>query len=207
MRSILILVVSLALVAFNVAFGAQQPEKEAQAEQAVGAELPGPGIGLGVTLPLLTYISGPPAILNTITTATTLIQFFVQAPVTLDLATRFGLRFYLSALGLRTDLTSFQGSALIYLNRGPARFYLGGGLGVFPFESASIFPGPVAYGPGLLSSFHGLAGVRVGIDFFGIFAELVYEVMPQPILDAPTAGQGGLVISSFQLTVGGMINF
>lgn len=153
---------------------------------------PSPAFGLGVSLPLYTVVTPP----NTITTAITFIDLLAQASLTQDIATRGAIRLYLSATMLRLDLTSFQGSLLIFLTQGPARFYVGGGIGTFPYESSSFAPGV----PGLLFSLHELIGIRVTTNLFSIFAEIAYEAMPQAV----AFGTG--TISSVQLTVGAMIN-
>ena len=164
-----------------------------------------PAFGLGVSLPIIT-VTG-------LTTALTFINTWVEAPLTLDIAARLGLRLYLSAAMLRADLTTVDSSLLIFLNRGTARFYIGGGLGAFPYESYAAFGN--SYGPGLMLSLHHLTGFRVTTGALSIFAELRYELMPQSIclIDGDADGvydgicNGNGAFSSFQLTIGGMISF
>ncbi len=170
-----------------------------------------PAFGLGLSLPLITF---PPA---TLTTALTLINLHAEAPLTLDMAARLGLRLYLGALGFRAGLTSTEGSLLIFLTPGMARFYVGGGVGVFPYEAFTPpIPAPPTYGlGGLLFSLHHLAGIRVITGILSIFAELKYEVMPQPIclIDNNLDGtydevcDGFGAVSSLQIAVGVMVNF
>ena len=176
---------------------------------SAAAAVYGPAIGLGVSLPLIT---APPLM---ITTAITFIQFYAEAPLTVDMAARLGLRLYLSATMLRSDLTSTEGSLFIFLNRGLARFYVGGGIGAFPYEAFTAFGN--SYGPGLLLSLHQLAGFRVTTGMLSIFAELKYEMMPQSIclIDIDPAVDGDYeevcdgfgAVSSFQITIGGMVSF
>lgn len=164
-----------------------------------------PAFGLGVSLPIITTPG--------LTTALTFINTWVEAPFTLDIAARLGLRLYLSAAMLRADLTTVDSSLLIFLNRGMARFYVGGGLGAFPYESYAAFGN--SYGPGLMLSLHHLTGVRVTTGPLSIFVELRYELMPQSIclIDSDADGaydgicNGNGAFSSFQLTIGGMISF
>jgi hypothetical protein len=147
-----------------------------------------PALGMKVSLPLIT---------TGVTPAMALIQFLAETPLTQDIAVRLDLRLYLSTV-LRLDLTSVQGTTLLFLNQGPASFYLGAGAGVFPYES-SVFV--LGIDPGLLWSVHVLGGMRIRVELFSIFTELSYEMMPQPVID----GTG--VISSLQLGVGGMVYF
>ncbi len=150
-----------------------------------------PGAGLGVSLPLFTS--------PTVSSAITFIKLYAEAPLTQDVVARLDLGFYLSATLLRIDLTSTSGELLLFLNPGAARFYVGGGLGTFPYENWT--PNDPLIDPGFLLELNQVMGFRVITQLFSIFAELKYAQMPQPIAD----GVG--VISSLQLTIGALINF
>jgi hypothetical protein len=177
------------------------------AQEAAPPTIPGPAFGLALSLPLITSPAG------TLTTALTFIHLYAEAPLTLDIAARLGTNFYLSAALLRTDLTSVEGALLLFLNRGMARFYLGGGLGTFPYEMVTTLGN--AYGPGMLLALHELAGFRVTTGPFSIFAELRYRVMPSSLcwLDADGDGSyegvcdGSGALSSLEISIGGMVNF
>jgi hypothetical protein len=168
---------------------------------------PSPAFGLALSLPLLTM---PPL---TLTTALTFIHLYAEAPLTLDLATRLGVSFYLSTTLLRADLTSVESSLLLFLNRGMARFYVGGGIGTFPYEGFTALGN--TYGPGMLLSLHELAGFRVTTGPFSIFAEFKYEVMPNSLcwLDADGDGtydsvcDGNGALSALEISIGGMVSF
>jgi hypothetical protein len=159
-----------------------------------------PGFGLGVSLPLFTS--------PTIQTAITFIDLYAETPLTEDMATRLDLAFYLSSTLLRIDLTSTRGELLLFLNRGPARFYVGGGLGTFPYENFSL---TAETDPGFLLELNEVVGFRVLTQLFSIFAELKYAQMPQPValcdLDGDGDCDGTGVISNLQLTIGALINF
>ncbi|MFQ6090646.1 MAG: hypothetical protein ACE5LD_04325 [Candidatus Bipolaricaulia bacterium] len=145
---------------------------------------------MGVSLPLITS--------PTIQTAITFIKLYAEAPLTQEVAARLDLGFYLSATLLRLDLTSTSGELLLFLNPGPARFYVGGGLGIFPYEDSTIVPG---LDPGFLLELNQVMGFRVITQLFSIFAELKYAQMPQPLAD------GSGVVSNLQLTIGALISF
>ena len=85
------------------------------------------GLGMGVSLPLYTS--------PTVTTGITFIKLYAEAPLTQELLARLDLGFYLSSTLLRLDLTSTTGELLLFLNPGAARFYVGGGVGIFPYEN------------------------------------------------------------------------
>lgn len=179
---------------------------------AIGQEeatptISGPAVGLALSLPLIT---NPPL---TLTTALTFIHLYAEAPLTLDIAARLGVNFYLSATLLRTDLTSVESTLLLFLNRGMARFYVGGGLGTFPYEMFTALGN--AYGPGMMLALHEVTGFRVTTGPFSIFAELRYRVMPTSLcwLDADGDGSyegvcdGSGALSSLEISIGGMVNF
>jgi hypothetical protein len=155
---------------------------------ADGAPALSTGLGLGVSLPLFTS--------PTVTTGITFIKLYAEAPLTQEILARLDLGFYLSSTLLRLDLTSTTGELLLFLNPGAARFYIGGGLGTFPYENSAIVPGA----PGFLLELNEVIGFRVLTQLFSIFAELKYAQMPQPLAD----GVG--TVSSLQLTIGALIN-
>lgn len=169
--------------------------------------LPTPTFGLGLSLPLITL---PPL---TLTTALTFIHIYAEAPLTLDLAARLGVAFYLSPALLRADLTAVESSLLLFLNRGMARFYLGGGVGTFPYEIFAALGNP--YGPGMLLALHELAGFRITTGPFSIFAELKYEVMPNSLCWLDVDGDGAYdgvcdgngALSALEISIGGMVSF
>ncbi len=179
----------------------------AQTQPATPPSAPSPAFGLALSLPLITM---PPL---TLTTALTFIHLYAEAPLTLDLAARLGVAFYLSAALLRADLTSVESSLLLFLNRGMARFYLGGGIGTFPYEAFTALGNP--YGPGMLLSLHELAGFRVTTGPFSIFAELKYEVMPNSLCWLDVDGDGAYdgvcdgngALSALEISIGGMVSF
>ena len=146
------------------------------------------GLGMGVSLPLYTS--------PTVTTGITFIKLYAEAPLTQELLARLDLGFYLSSTLLRLDLTSTTGELLLFLNPGAARFYVGGGVGIFPYENSTIVPGAA----GFLLELNEVLGFRVLTALFSIFAELKYAQMPQPLAD----GVG--IVSSLQLTIGALIN-
>jgi hypothetical protein len=156
---------------------------------ADGAPALSTGLGLGVSLPLYTS--------PTVTTGITFIKLYAEAPLTPEIVARLDLGFYLSSTLLRPDLTSTAGELLLFLNPGAARFYVGGGVGTFPYENSTIVPGV----SGFLLELNEIIGFRVLTQLFSIFAELKYAQMPQPL----ASGTG--VISSLQLTIGALINF
>lgn len=169
--------------------------------------VPGPALGLALSLPLIT---APPL---TLTTALTFIHLYAEAPLTLDIAARLGVNFYLSSALLRTDLTSVESTLLLFLNRGMARFYIGSGLSTFPYELFTTLGN--AYGPGMLLGLHHVTGFRVTTGPFSIFAELRYQVMPNSLcwLDADGDGSyegvcdGSGALSALEISIGGMVNF
>ncbi|MGQ9601425.1 MAG: hypothetical protein ACUVUT_01970 [Candidatus Bipolaricaulia bacterium] len=182
-------------------------QTQTQAQPATPLSAPSPAFGLALSLPLITM---PPL---TLTTALTFIHLYAEAPLTLDLAARLGVAFYLSTTLLRADLTSVESSLLLFLNRGMARFYFGGGLGTFPYETFTALGNP--YGPGMLLSLHELAGFRVTTGPFSIFTELKYEVMPNSLCWVDPDGDGDYegvcdgngALSALEISIGWMVNF
>ncbi len=152
---------------------------------------PGPSLGLGVSIPLSLFSSGQ------LTTALVFLDISAEVPLTLDISTRTDLSLYLSSSGLVSSLTSGRQSILLYLNRGWMRLYNGGGVGVFPYQTSTFGTG----NPGLLLSFNYLAGLKFNTEFFSLFGELMYEVMPQPVSD--DAG----ILYNLKVNIGGQLHF
>ena len=163
--------------------------------------LPPRGFGLSVSFPLVLLPTGPPAA----TSATAFLDLIAQGALSGDVIHRTELRFFFSlASGLRTDLTSLRESFLIAFTPSPAIFYVGGGLGVFPVE----FPGGPPLPAGFLFSTLIRAGIEVQVAPIGLFLDVLYETMPQPLLDIQTpAPNASLVASALELSVGVLIHF
>ena len=179
------------------AWGQEPPEVDLfQAGPPPG--LPTRGIGLSVSFPLVFLPAGPPAV----TSATVFLDLIAQGDLAGDLFHRTELRFFVSLLsGLRTDLTSLRESLLIAFTPSPAIFYIGGGLGVFPVEVGAAPSG------GFLLSTLIRAGIEVQVAPIGLFLDVVYETMPQPVGDIQAAGAAGLVASAVELSVGVLSHF
>lgn len=157
----------------------------------------GPSFGFGVSIPW--------SLTANLTTGITFLDTFAQVPLTLDLASRTTVRYYISNTGLNLALTSGQQSLLYFLNRGPVRFYQGAGVGIFPYEN-STFLNPTD--PGFLLELHYLAGLKFNTSFFSLFGEVMYELMPQPVAAQPSVGGSGTgVLSTINFTLGGQIHF
>lgn len=184
--------VILSLLMIGITVSAQQTN-----QSIPNSWVAGPSLGFGVSIPWL--------LTTNLTTAVTFVDTFAEVPLTLDLATRTTVRYYVSSTGLNLNLTSGQQSLLYFLNRGPVRFYHGAGVGIFPYED-STFLNDVDQG--FLLELHYLTGLKFNVAFFSIFGELMYELMPQPVVAQPDVGGTGTgVLSSFELTIGGQIHF
>lgn len=184
--------IALATVAQDVPPG---PE-DVELFQAGGPSgLPPRGVGLSVSFPLVLLPAGPPPV----TSATVFLDLIAQGDLAGDLFYRTELRFFVSlSSGLRTDLTSLRQSFLIVFTPSPAIFYVGGGLGVFPVEVLSV---PSA---GFLFSTLIRTGIEVQVAPIGLFLDVVYETMPQPVADIQIQD---LVASALELSVGMLIHF
>lgn len=195
MRRVTVLtVVILSLLMIGITASAQQTTQPIPHSWVAG-----PSLGFGISVPLLLTANLTPAV--------TFVDTFVEVPLTLDLATRTTVRYYISSgtPALRLELTSGQQSLLYFLNRGPVRFYQGAGVGVFPYEDSTFLN---AVDPGFLLELHYLAGIKFNTSFFSIFGELMYELMPQPVVAQPDVGGTGTgVLSSLDFTIGGQIHF
>ena len=199
----------LVVLSTSLAMGFGGVEAQARMQPPTPTPMVGsaPAFGLALSLPLIT---SPPL---TLTTALTFIRLYAEAPLTLDLSARLGVNLYLSAALLRTDLTSVESTLLLFLNRGMARFYLGSGIGTFPYEAFTALGN--AYGPGMLLSLHYLGGFRITTGPFSIFAELKYAAMPNSIcwLDVDGDGvydgvcDGNGAFSNLEISIGGMVSF
>lgn len=147
-----------------------------------------PGLGIAVSFPLL--FVAPPGV----TTATAFIQLFAQGTISQVVDSRLSLRFFLGPTGFDVDLTSIQGTILIFLNQGLAQVYAGGGVGLFPL----VDPAPAK---ALLLSFHTLLGLRANVDLLSLFVEVAFEALSQPPF-LPI-----FPIRSLQVTIGAMVSF
>lgn len=186
MRRLMILTMAtLLLVTIALSVNAQNPSGPIPETWVAG-----PSFGFGVSIPWL--------LTPNLTTAITFLDTFVEVPLTLDLASRTTVRYYVSSTGLNLNLTSGQQSLLYFLNRGPVRLYQGAGVGVFPYQN-STFVNPTD--PGFLLELHYLAGLKFNTSFFSLFGEVMYELMPQPVVDS--AG----VLSTLNFTIGGQLHF
>ena len=142
---------------------------------------------------------GPPAV----TSATVFLDLLAQGAISSEIFYRTELRFFVSLLsGLRTDLTSLRESLLIAFTPSPAIFYIGAGIGVFPVEVGAAPSGGFLFSPLIRT------GIEVQVAPIGLFLDVVYETMPQPVLDIqdPTPN-ASLVASALELSVGVLIHF